>query len=213
MILKIDQGPRCIVETTWLGKLNADIKQTDCSTTIFTKLILSVLYFYGFFLQLSKQSYGFLPHFSPYDKSYVILYRVCHDDQFEDRTDTFAMLYCGRKIDIQYSKIRNASIYFVCRGPCPHKFEINNSNMIELTPEKLSMSSNFPRWWVICPHPSNNWTEHCFCKIGDVDNGYINDRGGFNDTPMYCNICCQPLKCHHGWLNKLSVKSIKLCSL
>ena len=72
MILKTDQGPRCKVETISLGKVNTDIKQADCSTTIFTKLILSVLYFMGFFLQLSKQSYGFLPHFSPYDNQVIL---------------------------------------------------------------------------------------------------------------------------------------------
>ena len=43
----------------------------------------------------------------------------------------------------------------------PHKFEINNSSMIELTPEKLLVSPYFPMWWVICPHFSKISAEHC----------------------------------------------------
>ena len=60
--------------------------------------------------------------------------------------------------DIWHSKTRN---YFLGRDRCPHKCEINNGSIIELTPEKLPMSPYFPMWWVICPHFSKISAEHC----------------------------------------------------
>ena len=47
-------------------------------------------------------------------------------------------------------------------GPCPHKFEISNVSIIELTQEKLPMSPYFLILWVVCPiSPRQNTTKPC----------------------------------------------------
>ena len=58
---------------------------------------------------------------------------------------TFGTVKSGMSTNILFS-----------RGPLPHKFEINNGNIIELTSEKMINIPMFPRGWAICPHLSKN---------------------------------------------------------
>ena len=53
--------------------------------------------------------------------------------------------------DTWHSKIRNAQIYFGCRGPCTHKFEIDNDTMMEIARRNLPMSPFVSEGWALCP--------------------------------------------------------------
>ena len=75
--------------------------------------------------------------------------------------------------------------YFWCRGPCPHKFEIINANIIELTPEELPMVPYFSMEWINCPHLSETLAEpwrkfHCMIIIPPLHRRW---NAGILDSP------------------------------